>query len=113
MFDYVIDGQAMVQGLAIESSSDEFKQNMLIKLHDMLDQRMWQRIEFQMTDDDLRQFDALSEQSDVQAKAWLENRFPNHKAMYDEELAVLIQQLRRTMDMASAAAPNRSAPTDT
>ncbi len=104
MFDYILDAPAAIRDLGIESSSLEFKQQVILKLQEQLDKKMGLRIQGEMTDEDLQKFDELTNQGDEPAQAWLENRFPNHKAMYDEELAQLVQVLRRSMD--AAAGPN-------
>lgn len=107
MFDYDFDGEAVIRELGIEGSAPEFKQQMLVRLHELLNQRVGIRVEEEMNDEDLQTFNNLLKEGDQKAKDWLTSRFPNYEEMYQEELQELVQELKRTLDSTVASIQDR------
>ena len=96
MFDYEYDKNAIIRELGIEASDAEFKAHVLIRIDQLLDQRMSVRVESELTDEQLQKFnDAENLEA---ARAFLKEQLPNIDEMYQEELDSIVGDLKLTLE---------------
>jgi hypothetical protein len=93
MFDYNYDEDAIIRELDIEGSEPQFKEHVLRRVRQLLEERVGMRVEAELSDQELLQLDEIGD-SKAKATAFLEQRFPNHQDMYMQELVVIVEQLK-------------------
>ncbi len=98
MFDYRFDHDEVIHILGLEKSSPAVQAQILDKIYTQLETMMRARLAGEMDEQDHKTFAELADKDPAEAKAWLDNRFPNSKQMYDEELEDLVYELKRHAD---------------
>lgn len=101
MFDYLVDANFVIQRLGLESAAPAIQQQLVGQVQTVLDKRMGEQFQSELSPQEWQQFDQLFEQAgdeDHQAAiSWLEQRFPDYRARFDAELQVVLGELQQTL----------------
>lgn len=88
-----------LQGLGLGDMPEEQKEAFLQHLYEELELRVGTRLSEGMSNEQLKQFEALIDANDEQgALSWLETNRPNYKQVVEEELEKLRQEVVANKD---------------
>lgn len=100
MFDFTFDEAAVLKQLHFEKSEQQVQQQIIDRIYEALDKRVTLRLQTQMTEQDSEAFLQAHQQGNDQARAWLNQRFPEAHSVYQEELEALVASLGQSADAA-------------
>jgi hypothetical protein len=106
MFDFTFDEPAVLKQLKMDTARDEAKQQVIARLYAALDRRVTVRLQAELSEDDVKGFLAANEKGEEESRAWLNQRFPNARDVYQEELEALVKSLRDSADRVVDALPS-------
>lgn len=80
------------------------REHATVQVLDMLGMSMARRLEDELSDDELVEFQQFAENPEPEAgTTWLLQRFPNYGQMVDEELADIVADLKKSVDDAKTS----------
>jgi hypothetical protein len=101
MFDFAFDEKAVLSELRLDQSDSEVQTNVIDGIYEQLYERMRIRIVDSMSDEDLTEFEKLSEED---ANQWLKTHFPDSKEMFEKELEALVDEMKTFTDNSESGA---------
>lgn len=108
MFDFTFDEAAVLKHLHFEKSDQQVQKAIIARIYEALDKRVTVRLQAEMSEEDGEAFLKAHQQGGDQAKAWLNQRFPEAHKVYQEELESLVDNLAASADsMVDAAHQQR------
>lgn len=97
MFDYEYDTKQIISELGIDGSTDEFKGHVLLRIDQLLDERMKDRVEAMLSDEQVAEFNQVEESPEA-ARALIEKFIPEIDTIYQEELNAIVSDLKTTLE---------------
>jgi hypothetical protein len=101
MFDYKFDENAVLYELRLENSDSALQAQIIENVYERLYERMRSRVFDVLSDEEVKEFEHLS---DEQINTWLTAHVPQFKEMFEEELELLIGEMKDFIDGAEAGA---------
>lgn len=96
-----------LEEIGLGSLPEEDKKAMLAHIYETLEMRVGVRLAEQMTNEQLKEFEALIDANDeAGALKWLETNFPNHKDVVADELNKLKAEITAAAPQILAATQN-------
>jgi len=96
MFDYQYDKAQIIRDLGIEASDEAFKTHVLARIDQLLDDKMKNRVENELTDDEMKAFSEA--ESREAAQAVLREFLPDIDDIYKEEFEDIMEDLKATLN---------------
>lgn len=103
MFDFTFDEAVVLKHLHFDKSEPDLQKAIIGRIYEALDKRVTVRLQAEMSQEDGEAFLKAHEQGGEQAKAWLNQRFPDAHKVYQEELQSLVDTLAENADATVAA----------
>lgn len=100
--DISFNEQDAIAQLGLQDSDPATQQHIISRLHELLQQRLGQRLQQEMSPADFETFAAVAN-DDQKARDWLSARFPEYQTWVAEDLQSIIASTRTQSDAAIEA----------
>lgn len=100
--DISFDGQAVIKELGLEGSDPVFQNQVVARISELLNQRLMQHFQEQMSPKDFKDFAALAD-DDAKAQSWLATRFPDYQKWISEDLSQIVALMKQQIDTTLSA----------
>lgn len=92
--DINFDKQAVIVELGLQNADFAFQNQVIARIGELLNQRLMQRFQEQMSPKDYEDFAAVAE-DDAAARRWMVDRFPDYDDWVAEDLAQLVGTMKQ------------------
>lgn len=92
--DINFDKQAVIVELGLQNADFAFQNQVIARIGELLNQRLMQRFQEQMSPKDYEDFAAVAE-DDAAARQWMVDRFPDYDDWVAEDLAQLVGTMKQ------------------
>ncbi|MEI6481708.1 MAG: DUF5663 domain-containing protein [Candidatus Saccharibacteria bacterium] len=89
--------EQLIEELGLQAATPEVQEQMIGLIYSTLNMRTAMKLSDMLSDEQLEQFNSLTESKDDAAAEWVEKNIPEHQDIIDEEMKAILDETKQSV----------------